>query len=99
MYWRYKAADGADTKLIEVSLRRYGYCYSEEEISDACIYLKDKGLIQTKKVENTALKINRAIASLTPLGIDVLEGTTTIEGIVVMPKNRSHGKIDALPIN
>jgi hypothetical protein len=57
------------------------YRYTLDEISDACKYLEGKQLVETKRAENAVLGINRAISHVTPFGIDVLEGSASVEGI------------------
>ena len=62
-------------------MKKEGYAVTQKDVSAACRYLEGKGLILVKSVKNDVLKINRDIAHIMPDGVDVLEGTKTVEGI------------------
>lgn len=75
---------GASMEVITAGLKREGYDINKQDVVVAILYLEGKGLVKIGKVENKALGISRQIANITPLGIDVLEGTKTVDGVELM---------------
>lgn len=75
------AAVGAGTQLILSALRREGYVVTQQDVTDACRYLEGKELITIKNIRNDVLHIDKTIAYITPQGVDVLEGTTMVDGV------------------
>ncbi len=72
---------GAGTETIHAFLKKKGYTVDKDGIASLCNYLEGKGLIQVEHAVNKVLGIKRDIARITPYGVDVLEGTKTIDGI------------------
>ncbi len=72
---------GAGTETIHAFLKKKGYAVDKDGIAALCNYLAGKGLIKIERAENKVLDIKRDIAQITPEGVDVLEGTVTVEGI------------------
>ena len=72
---------GAGTDVIKALLKQDGFNLNIGDIQEACGYLEGKGLIRMEHPGNAVLKINRDISYITPKGVDVLEGTVTVEGI------------------
>ena len=77
------AAGGAGVVLISAVLKQHGYNLEQEKVLGMCKYLQDKGLVNLETIGNDSLKIHRVIAHITAKGIDVLEGTETIDGIIL----------------
>lgn len=63
---------GASFRVIEMSLMEAGFHCSLSEIKAHLIYLEQKGYIQTE--EKAAEGIVRRINSITPKGVDLIEG-------------------------
>ena len=72
---------GASVELLRAVIKQHGYNLEKSEIMGMCKYLEGKGLVNISGAKNDALQVSRFIASITPKGIDVLEGTVQIEGI------------------
>ena len=73
--------NGANEKVI--AMAKAGYAVQTEQLKKELYYLQKKGLIDSVKCENKALKINMDVYMITPDGIDALEGTTEVPGIGV----------------
>ena len=74
---------GAGVTLMHMVFKKRGLSYSQENIIEACYYLQDKGWITFKHIQSDALDIERDIAFITAVGIDILETTKPIEGIII----------------
>ncbi len=74
---------GAGIEVVESALKKEGFYYERKDIEDACNYLQGKGFIKLENIKNSILNIDRTIAKITPLGIDLLEGTTQTEGVIL----------------
>ena len=74
---------GANEKVIAMAMQKAGYAVQTEQLKKELYYLQKKGLIDSVKCENKALKINMDVYMITPDGIDALEGTTEVPGIGV----------------
>ena len=74
---------GAGVPLMHMVLQKQGASYTQKDISEACHYLHDKQLINFKHFQSDELNAKRDIAYITSAGIDVLEGTTPMAGVVV----------------
>lgn len=68
------APAGANSRVLQISLKKSGYDLTEDAVLQQAQYLKEKGLVDVKKVENRTLGINRSIVSITAAGTDFLEG-------------------------
>ena len=75
---------GAGLEMLDVTLKKEGFCYEMQDIRQACYYLEQKGLISMTTVKNVVLKISRNISMITARGIDFLEGSIEEEGIALM---------------
>lgn len=75
--------DGVSIKVIQIALTRAGIVASQCEINRAIHYLKDKGYVKVRDIENKALHISTRLYSITADGVDVVEGTTIDEGVGV----------------
>lgn len=73
---------GAGVTLMLSIFRQQGERCSENDITDACRYLHDKGLINFKNYKSDSLNIKRDIAYITSDGVDVLEGTISASGVI-----------------
>ena len=62
---------GAGIEVVESALKKEGF------------YLEGKGFIKLENIKNSILNIDRTIAKITSLGIDLLEGTTQTEGVIL----------------
>ena len=76
-------ATGAGTPLMLSILKQKGSAATADDIADACYYLQCKGLITLKNFKSDTLQTERDIAYITANGIDVLDGTTEIDGITI----------------
>lgn len=74
---------GAGVPIIKVMLMQEGHDLKESDILGHCRYLEGKGLVMVENVRNSIQKISRDIAHITPKGVDVLEGTVQVEGILL----------------
>lgn len=74
---------GAGTEVILAAIRQYGYSASKDDIAECCNYLQGKELVKVERVGNTVLGLSRDIAHITPKGVDALEGTEQIDGVVL----------------
>ena len=72
---------GATPELIQAALKPYAHLLTKDAVLKICGYLKGKGLATFEHFSNDRLNISRLIVNITPKGIDVLEGTETIDGI------------------
>lgn len=73
---------GAGLPVLKAALRRSGHALTEQEVRIQVGYLEGKGLVKVDTVENERLGIRRSIVSLTPEGMDYLEGAgPDVEGI------------------
>ena len=72
---------GASVELIRTVFKQHGYDFEKNEVMAICRYLEGKGLINISNSNNSVLGISRFISTITPKGIDVLEGTVQVEGI------------------
>lgn len=75
--------NGASMQLIQSAVRKTGMEISEKDAEQATYYLEDKQLLKVKNVDNKVLGIHRTIAFITAKGMDLLEGTITVEGMEV----------------
>ena len=75
---------GAGLEMIDVALKKEGFCYAMQDIKEACYYLEQKGLVSITTVKNVVLEISRNISRITAKGIDFLEGSIDEEGIALM---------------
>lgn len=75
--------EGAGVKLIISALKSEGVTVTEEDVTDACNYLEGKGLIKMDTLDNRIRGVKWTISYITPKGIDVLEGTTAVEGVEI----------------
>ncbi|MCL2188462.1 MAG: hypothetical protein FWC16_00615 [Defluviitaleaceae bacterium] len=64
-------------------LAQNGYEVSETTVLRITQYLADKGLVTNKIINNTAIGIKRMVTCITPMGVDVLEGTVQVDGIML----------------
>ena len=71
---RQAAPCGAGIPVLKAALRKCGYDLTERELAVQAGYLEGKGLVRQDIVENRSLAIKRCIVSLTPEGMDYLEG-------------------------
>jgi len=76
-------AEGIGTKILEISVKRMGYAVKPEDVIETCAYLEGKGFAVLRVIENNVLNIRRELCSITAAGTDLLEGTITVEGIVI----------------
>jgi hypothetical protein len=74
---------GASIEVLTAALKQQGFSVGKQEITEACDYLSGKGLIRMDNVNNETLGISRSIAHITPEGIDALEGTQHIIGVII----------------
>ena len=74
---------GGSLQLYKTTVNKFGESYSTTEVEEELDYLEGKGLMACRIVENRAAGIRRVIYRLTPLGVDVLEGTTEVVGVEV----------------
>ncbi len=65
---------GAGLPVMKAALRRAGFDLAGQELEKQVGYLEGKGLVKVDTVENRRLGIMRRIVSLTPAGMDYLEG-------------------------
>lgn len=79
---------GATEEVLLGALRREGYACDAAEIRKACDYLAGKGLLKIERLQNDILQISRSVAKITPMGMDVLEGTLAAEGILLAEVSR-----------
>lgn len=75
--------NGANEKVISMAMRQAGYKLDAQQVREALYYLEKKGLVWVAKCDNKALGISMDVYIITPDGIDVLEGTSQIDGIGV----------------
>ncbi|MEE1517272.1 MAG: hypothetical protein UF228_06710 [Lachnospiraceae bacterium] len=73
--------EGASEELIAKCLVRIGHSCTVEEVKRECTYLKGKGLVEINHVENKTLGISRNVVKVTSNGMDVLDGTSVVEGV------------------
>ena len=73
--------EGASEELIAKCLTRIGHNCSTDEVKRECSYLKGKELVEINHVENKTLGISRNVIKITSKGMDVLDGTSTVEGM------------------
>lgn len=71
---RQSAPYGAGTPILKAALRKEDYVLTEKELLAQIEYLKGKGLVSTQEVQNRRLNLERLIVSLTPEGVDYLDG-------------------------
>ena len=74
---------GANVKFMHKLFHKHDIPCTQEDVSEACQYLHDKKLIDLKRVRSDVLNLERDIGYITANGIDVLEGTTPIDGIIL----------------
>ena len=74
---------GAGIPIIKAMLAQEGHELKESDILAHCRYLEGKGLVRVENIRNPIQHISRDIAHITPKGIDVLEGTEQVEGIIL----------------
>ena len=75
--------EGGSLELLQSVLKTSGYDLTREHLLTTLTYLTDKGLVMSRTVENKQLNISRFITKLTSKGVDLLEGTIQVEGIMV----------------
>ena len=73
--------EGASEELITKCLARIGHSCTIDEVKRECSYLKGKELVEINHIENKTLGISRNVIKITSKGIDVLDGTSTVEGM------------------
>ena len=73
---------GASFQVIEITLMDAGFHVSLTEIKSHLKYLEDKGYIQMEELKQE--KVKRRINSITPKGIDLLEGNIEADPGVMM---------------
>lgn len=73
---------GADARVIRAALRKGGEDVGEKEVEEALYYLQAKGLVELVQVGNRALGISRTVARITGAGIDCLDGSADMAGIL-----------------
>lgn len=76
-------ATGAGVPLIHMILKKQNVSCTQNDIAEACYYLQGKELINFKHVRFDELDVERDIAFITSAGIDVLEATKPIDGIIL----------------
>lgn len=74
-------SEGASEELITKCLARVGINCQQEAVKRECEYLKGKGLVEINHIENKTLGISRDVVTITSAGMDVLDGTATVEGV------------------
>lgn len=72
--------DGASGILIKKALSKTGLKPSDEQLKREISYLKNKGLVSVKHIENRTLGIERDMVTLTSKGMDVLDGAVEEAG-------------------
>lgn len=65
---------GAGLPVLKAALRKSGYDLTEQDILRQVDYLEGKGLVKKDVIENRRLDISRCVVTLTPEGMDFLEG-------------------------
>lgn len=73
--------EGASEELIAKCITKAGITCSTDEIKRECTYLKGKGLVDIEHVENKVLSISRNVVRITSSGMDILDGTSSSEGV------------------
>jgi GTP cyclohydrolase II len=75
---------GVSAEIAAITLRKKGVEVNNGEILAAYDYLEKKGLADIQYIENKTLGIEKmSVLYISPEGIDVLEGTRTVEGIEI----------------
>jgi hypothetical protein len=77
----YAEPRGAGVEVLQAFIKKNGFTVGKDEILTICRYLEGKGLVAVEHIENKILGVSRDVAHITPKGVDVMEGTETIEGI------------------
>jgi hypothetical protein len=77
------AADRRGARGFDGDTQKAGLQCRKHEVSEDCGYLSGKGLIRIEHVENSVLGISRSIAHIMPEGIDAMEGTKEIAGVIL----------------
>ena len=72
---------GATEEVILCALRTEGYSCETEDVRRECAYLQGKGLLTLEEIGNDALRVQRTLASITPKGMDLLDGLIHEDGI------------------
>lgn len=65
---------GAGLPVMKAALRKAGFDLTDQELEKQVDYLAGKSLVRKETVENRRLGIKRCIVSLTPEGMDFLDG-------------------------
>ena len=73
---------GAGIPFMLSVFKKQGMSYPKDSITQACRYLQGKGLIDIKHYNSKEMGIEMDIAYITPEGIDVIESTEPIKGII-----------------
>ncbi len=74
---------GASTILLKKGLQTLGIDVRSKDIDTELAYLKGKHVLDIQNIENKVLGIKRDMVKITPLGMDLLDGITQIEGIEI----------------
>jgi len=75
--------NGASLQLIAAALKREGYGVSFDDTQSAVEYLAGKGLVAVELIQSAVLNIERHVVKITPAGVDTLEGTTAVDGVLL----------------
>jgi hypothetical protein len=75
--------EGADGRTVTATYYEY---YRTEDIVQALLYLTDKGYLSKKELPHPCRRAEKiAIYRITPVGIDLYDGTITDPGVSVIP--------------
>lgn len=72
--------EGLSTRVIELALEDY-LKSNKDDLKRSLNYLKAKGYIDIKRIENKTLKVSREIITITGNGIDIVLGLKVDEGV------------------
>lgn len=73
--------EGLSTRVIELALDISYLKASKDNLNRSLNYLKAKGYIDIKRVENKTLNVSREIITITGSGIDIVLGLKVDEGV------------------
>ena len=72
--------EGLSIRVIELSLEDYLKA-NKDDLKRSLNYLKAKGYIDIKRIENKTLNVSREIITITGNGIDIVLGLKVDEGV------------------
>lgn len=73
--------EGLSTRVIELALDTSHLKAIKDNLNRALNYLKAKGYIDIKRIENKTLNVSREIITITGSGIDIVLGLKVDEGV------------------